>query len=112
MLRTKSDVKIVKNTKELEVHEYFVKNDSENLGFSVAYLDGEYGDNKNHAVDQIIFIIEGTLSITINNNKYNIKEDDSIFIKKGTWYYVKGKAKFAVITNPAWYYEQYETKDN
>ena len=110
MLKKKSDVITVQNTKDLSVTEYFVKDDMKNLGLAVAVLDGEYGYNKNEKVDQIMYIIEGKLFVEMNNQEYPVGKEDSILIKRGTWYFVRGKAKFVVITNPAWYSEQYMTR--
>ena len=54
MLKKKSEVKVVQNTRDLQVREYFVKKDIDNLGLSIAVLVGQYGDNRNNKVDQII----------------------------------------------------------
>lgn len=111
MLKKKSSTKTVWNTPDLLVREYFVRDDIENLGFAIAKLDGKYGENRNKAVDQVIYVIDGRLLIEINNQSYILEKEDAILIRRGTWYSVEGKGEFAVITSPAWFLEQYETRE-
>lgn len=110
MLRTKKEVNVVKNTECLSVFEYFVKKDNVGLGFAVASLDGKYGSCRNKKVDQIIYVLEGKIKVDVDGKSYALEKEDALFLKKGNWYSVNGKAKFVVVTSPAWFYEQYETK--
>jgi ethanolamine utilization protein EutQ (cupin superfamily) len=111
MLRKKNNTKVVCNNKDFLVREYFVKKDIENLGFAIAILNGEYGENRNNEVDQVIYVINGKISVKMDGQNYVLEKEDALLIKRGMWYFVEGKAKFAVVTSPAWFLKQYETPE-
>ena len=111
MLKQKNRLSKFQATPFLSIREYFTAEDSPKLGVALAELNGEYGENKNSEVDQIIFVISGTLRIELDGHPYLLEEEDALMIPRGTWYFVSGEGRFLAITNPAWFFEQYETRE-
>lgn len=106
----KEKCKIKDNSKNCQVWEYDLGR--KNLSIARAVIDGRYpdeGNAMNKECDQIYFILSGVGQVLLGDKKYELKEKDALYFKKGTKYRVSGdKLEVLVINNPAWSQKQYE----
>jgi mannose-6-phosphate isomerase-like protein (cupin superfamily) len=109
MLIKKEDTKEMANSETCTVWEYAFP--SKKLGIATARINGRYpekGKAMNTECDLIYYTISGKGVVHIDDNDFNIKQGDAVFIEKGSWYWVEGEDLFiALPAAPAWFFEQY-----
>ncbi|UCG95210.1 MAG: cupin domain-containing protein [archaeon] len=73
-----------------------------NPNFSATYIeiDGNYGAIKCLREDRIYFIIEGSGKFIIEDNEYEVKNGDLIFIPMNTPYNIIGKMSCFLLCSP------------
>ena len=62
----------------------------------------------NEECREIAYIVDGIGLINIENNNFEIAQDDLIVIDKGERFYWKGTFKLFVYCTPAWFPEQHK----
>jgi len=73
-----------------------------NLGVSLAVIDAkEYQEKETTLYNRIYYIIGGKLTLTFENDRYDLVSGDSCFISQGTVYDMSGTFKTIVINQPA-----------
>lgn len=84
---------------------------SKNLGFATAKINGRHpgkGRIINTKCDIIYYVISGSGMVNVKKKNYHLTKGDSLYIKKGSPYYIKGKNLFIVLpTSPAWTVKQF-----
>jgi mannose-6-phosphate isomerase-like protein (cupin superfamily) len=83
---------------------------SKTLGFATAKINGrhpEKGRIINTKCDIIYYVVSGKGLVNVNNKKYPLTKGDTIFIKKGSPYFVIGQNLNIILpTSPAWTLKQ------
>lgn len=88
---------IAENKKSLN---FITKDISE--GVSLAITEGvNYSEQENAKYNRIYFVLKGELTLTFDNEKALLREEDSCFISQGTKYTMSGTFRAIVVNQPA-----------
>jgi mannose-6-phosphate isomerase-like protein (cupin superfamily) len=76
--------------------------DGKDFAFDVAKatLSGNHPTVVNRVSDRAYYFLEGTATVSVNNDNYAAKPGDLVIIKAGSPHSVRGTAKYLVITAP------------
>ena len=114
MLIKKEDSFKQENSSSCTVREYDFPN--KELWFAVSLINGRFpetGKGINHECNEMYYVLSGEGTIHHETGIYDIKEGDCFLFEKGKRYRVEGKnLRLALPTAPAWYFDQYEYKDD
>lgn len=81
----------------------------------VVEIDGRYPD-KGYALNkeckELIYVMSGSGTLTINETEVEFSEGDVVIIDKGETYFWDARCKVLMPCTPAWYPEQYENVDD
>lgn len=110
MLIKKENASEKKNSDQCTIWEY--QFETNNLGLATGLIDGRYpkkGFAINEKCDEMIYVLSNKGIISCDNENFDVKEEDSVYVEKGKKFSIKGKSIFvAIITNPSWYPEQHK----
>ncbi len=110
MLIKKEQRKEKQIAKEGTVWEYPLL--SKEIGFAISKLNGRIPDSgwmRNKVCNEIYFVVNGSGTLFIEDQKYKLKKGDVFPIEPGKKFYVLAKNLQLVLpTAPAWYPEQWE----
>ncbi|MDD2181416.1 MAG: AraC family ligand binding domain-containing protein [Bacilli bacterium] len=98
-----------KNTENSISIEYDTKDNDINIAF--VEISGRYPDNGkiiNRKCKELIYVIDGTGTIFVENERFDIKKEDVILIEPNEKYYFEGTLKMLPACYPAWTIEQVE----
>ncbi len=73
---------------------------SSNVSLAYVTLNGVAKKHKHHVMEELYFITKGSGYVTIGDEKYLIKEGDSINISKEKYHFLEGNLEALVITSP------------
>ena len=73
---------------------------SPNVSLAYVSLDGVAKKHKHYVMEELYFITKGSGYVTIDDEKYLIKEGDSINIPKERYHFLEGNLEALVITHP------------
>ncbi len=100
MLIKRSDAKIRKS-ENIEVYNYITRDFNESFSLSLAILEGDHPQTKNETSDRAYYIVEGTATVDVGDNSYQVENGDVVFIPKNTTHSIKGRVKYIVINSPS-----------
>lgn len=85
---------------------------TEDIGIAYQKLHGrgpQQGLYLNKVCHEIYFIISGSATFYIKNEKYEVKARDAVIVEPNTKHYFEAdNLEYITITRPNWYEEQYE----
>lgn len=108
-LIAKKDATTINNSDTCQVIEYPF--DEIDINGSVIAVNGRYpesGSVINEVCKEIVYIISGKGSLTVNEHMVEFDEGDSLFIDKGEIYFWKGTFVSYMACTPAFYAEQHK----
>lgn len=109
-LRKSSEIDTIQGSEGTKIKQYFHPHNTLNrINYSLAHFTLEPGKkSKLHKIksSEIYYILEGHGEITIDNERYQLKKDDSIYVPANSSQYIKNlddvNLKFLCIVEPAW----------
>jgi mannose-6-phosphate isomerase-like protein (cupin superfamily) len=110
VLRKNSEIDTIQGSEGTKIKQYFhPHNTSNGINYSLAHFTLEPGKkSKLHKIksSEIYYILEGHGEIIIDNERYQLEKDDSIYIPANSSQYMKNlgsvNLKFLCIVEPAW----------
>jgi mannose-6-phosphate isomerase-like protein (cupin superfamily) len=106
------DAAVHANSPNCTVYEYPMKNSELNIG--VAEIKGRYPDQGyaiNHKCSEMGYILKGLGKLVTETAEAILSPGDVVYIPHGEKFYWEGNITVVIPTTPAWYPEQYETRD-
>ena len=100
MLIKKEDAKEKMNTDSCTVWDYDIP--STTISFVTAKINGRYpekGSGCNTESDMVYFVISGSGTVFLGDNRHEISEGDAIYFPRGLPYYVEGDNLHIAIPN-------------
>lgn len=88
------------------VLDYSIDLNEKNMDFCINEINGRYPEKgccSNLECEELCYILEGNGTIYKRDDEcFNLKKGDIIFIHKKDIYYWKGSFKLAIVCTPAW----------
>lgn len=109
---TKNEVRIKKNGDACEVEEYGFEDPV--LDIAIATIRGRYpekGFSVNVISKECIYILEGTIELSVNDKKVIMQKSDAAIIDTGEKYFLEGVARFVISCSPSWSPDQHRYSD-
>ncbi|OGK29257.1 hypothetical protein A3D06_00850 [Candidatus Roizmanbacteria bacterium RIFCSPHIGHO2_02_FULL_40_9] len=81
------------------------------INAAVIELSGRYPDKGrvvNEKCKEIVYVIEGTGKLVIENEELLLEEGDMTMIRPGQKYFFEGNLRFLTPCTPAWHPEQHK----
>jgi mannose-6-phosphate isomerase-like protein (cupin superfamily) len=66
----------------------------------IGELDGFHGTYKNSKSVKYYLIIDGTASVKVDDDAYEVEKGDFVLIPKDSVHSIEGRVKFAIISTP------------
>ena len=85
--------------------------DEKDINGSVVGVNGRYPESgfvMNEVCKEIVYIISGSGSLTVNNTRVDFNEGDSLFVDAGENYFWEGSFTSYMACTPAFYPEQHK----
>lgn len=114
MLITKENARQKQNSPSCTVWEYDFPN--KELWFAVSMIHGRFPEKGrwiNHECNEMFYVISWEGTIHHETGIFTIKAWDCFLCEKGKPYRIEGNNLYVTLsTAPAWYFDQYEYKDD
>jgi len=109
-IRKSSEIETILGSEGTKIKQYFHPHNTLNgIGYSLAHFTLESGKKSTlHKIksSEIYYILEGEAILTIDNETYQLKKDDSIYVPPSSKQYIENAGKldlrFLCIVEPAW----------
>lgn len=105
----KNQAKIFKNSEVCTAIEYPAEGG--NINGAVIELTGRYpetGSVMNERCSEMVYVVSGSGSISLNEQKTEVFQGDAILIAPREKYFWDGTMTLFIASTPAWYPEQYK----
>lgn len=93
------DAAVIKPSAVLTAYEYGQIIDGK-TSFAVVDIDGTHGPVRMNGIDEVLYIIEGRLTISQDGQDYDVCQGDLFHLKAGAWRTEKGKARVLAVCTP------------
>ena len=87
-----------------KTHEYNIED--KDINYCIVEINGRFpkeGRLMNQVCKEMVHVLEGEGTITVENNTYKLKKDDVILIKPLEKYYWNGVMRLGASCSPAWF---------
>lgn len=100
-LVAESETNVIDIDENMNVYEYFTKEDVDGASVVTATLDGLHSRRVNHESEKTYFLLGGELEIETDNKSFSMTAGDAAIIPPETHHELRGeKAKFLNIISP------------
>ncbi|MGY5143648.1 MAG: cupin domain-containing protein [Candidatus Nitrosopumilus sp. bin_32a] len=109
-LRKNSEIDSIQGNEGTKIKQYFHPHNTLNgINYSLAQFILESGKrSKLHKISssEVYYILEGSGTLYVNEEKYDLEKDDSVYVLPNTKQFIEnsgtGDLKFLCIVEPAW----------
>lgn len=92
----------------MTITDYFPATASQKLSVVSAHLVGEHSLRLNKECDQVYYVLEGTGSITVDDEQNSLSKGDAVLIKSGQKHALHGELELLIINGPSYDFTQTE----
>lgn len=96
----KKEARSERRNADILIHNYSIPGGRTPFSIAFSELDGTHSLTKSETSDRAYLFVDGSAEVTVGDQTRSVEAEDVVYIQKGTWHAIRGKARYFVINDP------------